>query len=167
MSKAKRLDDPFAAIIHHLDDAGSHVREVYELDKRGALYDPKDAQTAQLVKTQLAKAAALLRDLAYTGWVDSAKPRATEGPERNPISPSNPKLNQKDGFRFPDGPAVPYRPDRDVRLFRQQRHSSGKSQHRAARNGSGQTHRIATISGQTPLDDRRAGLPGSGTRRAI
>jgi hypothetical protein len=34
---ARELDDLFAAIIHHLDQASSHVERAYELDKRGAL----------------------------------------------------------------------------------------------------------------------------------
>jgi hypothetical protein len=105
--KAKRLDDPFAAIIHHLDDAGSHVQEVYELDRRGALSDPKSAQATQLVEMQLSKGAALLRDLVYTAWLDSAD-RVTAG---NPASISNPKYNRATGTAPPDGAPIPYRPN--------------------------------------------------------
>jgi hypothetical protein len=106
--KAKRLDDPFAAIIDHLDDAGSHVQEVYELDKRGALSDANNGQAAKLVKTQLAKAAALLRDLTYTAWLGSAesssRPVSRPDAARNPVSTSNPKYNSATGSAPPDGP---------------------------------------------------------------
>src|SRR5215470_14605131 len=39
MDRPKQLTDPFAAILAHLDDAASHVEEVYALDKSGALAD--------------------------------------------------------------------------------------------------------------------------------
>ena len=80
MAKAKVLDDPFAAILAHLDDAATHVEQVYILDKAGAFADKNNEAAAQLAKSQLAKAAALLRDLAYTSWIESAKP-ATGGAE--------------------------------------------------------------------------------------
>src|SRR5215468_6675831 len=73
MEKPRMLDDPFAAFVAHLDDAAAHVDEVYELDKSGALADKTNERAAKLVRMQLAKAAALLRDLTYTAWIESAK----------------------------------------------------------------------------------------------
>jgi hypothetical protein len=105
MEKPKLLDDPFAAILAHLDDAASHVEEVYILDKSGALADKTNEPAARLVKSQLAKAAALLRDLTYTAWIESAKPVTRGSTEGNPVNRANPKYNPETGTAAP-GPAV-------------------------------------------------------------
>jgi hypothetical protein len=103
MPKARILDDPFAAVLQHLDAAASHVEEVYLLDKSGALADKTNQSAAHLVKTQLASAATLLRDLTYTAWVESAKPMAPGG--GNPVSRANPHYNPETGTAAP-GSAV-------------------------------------------------------------
>jgi hypothetical protein len=106
------LEDPFASVLKHLDDAGTHVEEVYQLDKRGALQDRNDPQARKLVEEQLAKAASLLRDLTYTAWVESGKalphPGGSPNDPRistNPISPQNPAYNPTTGTA-PPGPPV-------------------------------------------------------------
>lgn len=104
MDQPKRLDDPFAAILAHLDDASTHVEEVYILDKLGALGDKANRQAAKLVRMQLSKAAALLRDLAYTAWIESAKPAERGDAQSNPISRSNPKYNPETGTAAPGMP---------------------------------------------------------------
>jgi hypothetical protein len=105
MDKPKLLSDPFVAFVAHLDDASTHVEEVYQLDKSGALADKTNAPAARLVRLQLAKAAALLRDLTYTAWVESAKPAPTaSGPEANPINPANPHYNPATGTAAPGAP---------------------------------------------------------------
>src|SRR5215475_7670117 len=105
MDKPKALDDPFAAILAHLSDASSHVEEVYQLDKSGALADKNNEEASHLVRIQLAKAAALLCDLTYTAWIESAKPTARGVPETNPTSRSNPRYNPETGTA-PPGPPV-------------------------------------------------------------
>jgi hypothetical protein len=103
---ARVLNDPFAAIIHHLNDAGTHVEQVYRLDQAGAFNDPHNKQAADLVKSQLSKAALLLRDLTYTAWMQSAEqPSTVKG--ANPIDPSNPAYNPATGSAPPEGPAIP------------------------------------------------------------
>lgn len=102
MEKAKLLDDPFAAIVAHLDDASTHVEEVYQLDKAGAFADKANAPAAHLAKSQLAKAAALLRDLTYTAWVESAKPMQQLP---NPILRTAPGYNPETGTA-PPAPAL-------------------------------------------------------------
>ena len=104
MAKPKVLADPFAAILDHLDDASTHVEEVYILDKAGAFADKNNQTAAKLARTQLAKAAALLRDLTYTAWVESAKALAPGGGESNPISRSNPRYNPETGTAPPVPP---------------------------------------------------------------
>ncbi len=105
MEKPKLLADPFAAILAHLDDAFTRVEEVYILDKAGAFADKTHEPAARLARTQLAKAAALLRDLTYTAWVESAKPLAPGGADASPISRSNPRYDPQTGTA-PPGPAV-------------------------------------------------------------
>ena len=105
MEKPKVLDDPFAAILAHLDDAAAHVEEVYALDKAGAFADKTSEPATLLARTQLAKAAALLRDLTCTAWAESAKPPMPGGADANPISRSNPRYNPETGTAAP-GPAV-------------------------------------------------------------
>jgi hypothetical protein len=106
MTKPRTLADPFAAILAHLDDAATHVEEVYILDKTGALGDKSNAQAARLVRIQLAKAAALLRDLTYTAWVESAAPAAGRVEAgSNPISRTHLQYNPETGTAAP-GPPV-------------------------------------------------------------
>ena len=105
MEKPRLLDDPFAAILAHLDDAASHVEEVYILDKAGAFADKASEPAAHLARTQLAKAAALLRDLTCTAWAESAKPMTPGGAGANPVSRANPQYNSETGTAAP-GPAV-------------------------------------------------------------
>jgi len=105
MEKPKLLSDPFAATLAHLDDAAAHVEDVYILDKAGALADKSNDPASKLVKSQLAKAAALLRDLTYTAWVESAKPAAAGGADSNPISRTNPRYNPETGSAPPGAPA--------------------------------------------------------------
>jgi hypothetical protein len=101
MQKVKVLDDPFAAILHHLDDASLHVEAIYQMDKRNAFSDSKNAEASTLVKAQLAKAAALLRDLTYTAWVKSTEPVARMDATADPISRTNPHYNPATGSAPP------------------------------------------------------------------
>lgn len=107
VGKAKVLDDPFAAIVAHLDDAGTHVEEVYQLEKRGAFANAKDVETTRLVKTQLAKAATLLRDLTYTAWAQSGAPVARRDRSQDPVNPSYYGYNPATGTAPPPGSEVP------------------------------------------------------------
>jgi hypothetical protein len=109
MEKPKLLDDPFAAFLAHLDDASTHIEEVYAFDKSGALADKTNASATRLVTTQLAKAATLLRDLTYTAWIESGRP-VTQGtpmsnPASNPIDRAHPKYDPETGTA-PPGPPV-------------------------------------------------------------
>lgn len=107
VGKPSRLSDPFTAILHHLDEAASHVVEVYRLDKEGALADKSSAAGRKLVYDRLAAGARLLRDLTYTAWLASAEP-AQFSRENNPINPTHPNYNPATGSA-PPGPAIPNR----------------------------------------------------------
>jgi len=100
----KRLADPFVAILEHLDKAASYVEEVYQLDHRGAWADKDNLRARELVHERLASGATLLRDLAYTAWVESDQPfRFTR--DGNPIDPKHPAYNPATGSA-PPGPPV-------------------------------------------------------------
>lgn len=105
MTPAKRLADPFLAILAHLDLAASFVEEVYQLDLAGAWTQTDHVRARALVYERLASGAALLRDLTYTAWLESAEP-VRFNRENNPIDPKNPAYNPATGSA-PPGPAVP------------------------------------------------------------
>lgn len=96
LSPARVLADPFDTILAHLDDAGLYVEKVYQLDKAGALADGSNADARALVRRQIARAAALLRDLAQTAWVRSAEP-VRMAPGDNPVSLTHPQYNPATG----------------------------------------------------------------------
>jgi hypothetical protein len=68
--------------------------------------DPHNKEAPDLVKSQLTKAAVLLRDLTYTAWLQSAEPLST-GKNPKPIDPANPAYNPATGSAPPAGPAIP------------------------------------------------------------
>jgi len=107
VSAPRVLDDPFAAFVAHLDDAYAHVEEVYQMDQRGAFADKTDQQARALVTHQLARASSLLRDLAYTAWLDSAKAPTPGAATANPLSFDNPDYDPRTGTAPPAGPSVP------------------------------------------------------------
>jgi hypothetical protein len=90
------LDDPFTAILQHLDQAATHVEDVYRLDKSGALTDAQHAGARALVIERVASGAALLRDLAHTAWVVSGELPVND-PAGNPITPTHPRYDPTTG----------------------------------------------------------------------
>ncbi len=106
ISPAKPLLDPFSAFVDHLDDAYGHVTEVYELDKSGALAYRNNAAASELVKTQLARAASLLRDLVYTAWLESAVAPARGAGAADPVNQKHPLYASETGTAPPPGGAV-------------------------------------------------------------
>jgi len=99
---AVMLPDAFDAVIAHLDAAATHVEEVYQLDQDGVFAaaaspaSPEYAKAQALVRQQITRAAALLRDLAYTAWVRSGE-TATVSPVDNPTLQTNPRYNPATG----------------------------------------------------------------------
>lgn len=104
---AVAIDDAFDAIIAHFDDAAAHVEHVYRLDMTGVLTtaitaeSSADAKSAEadaraLVRRQLTRAAALLRDLAYTAWIRSGETMSFNRAD-NPILQTHPQYNPATG----------------------------------------------------------------------
>jgi hypothetical protein len=106
-AKPKKLTDPFVSILAHLDLAATFVEEVYQLDKVDAWKNKDHSRARELVRERLASGAALLRDLAYTAWLESGEPFQFPrgGSAGNPIDPKNPAYNPAAGSA-PPGPAV-------------------------------------------------------------
>ncbi len=94
---ARVLGDPWAAILDHMIQARDSAEEVYRLDLRGAFKDAKDSGARKLVYTRLGSGAAFLRDLAYTAWVESAKPVRPGAAIDLPNNPDNPRYNPATG----------------------------------------------------------------------
>lgn len=99
---AKRLADPFAAVVAHLDDSFRHVETIYAMEKRGAFNDERDKEARQLTYERLAAGARLLRDLVYTAWRESEQPvrRRPEG-TADPLSAQHPRYNPETGTAPP------------------------------------------------------------------
>jgi len=94
---AKDLDDPWIAILDHMIEARNAVEEVYQLDLRGAFKDGGNTAAKKLVCSRLASGASFLRDLAYTAWIESAKPTPAVNPIDVPNNPDNPRYNPATG----------------------------------------------------------------------
>jgi hypothetical protein len=95
--KARHLDDPWAAMLDHMLQAREAVEDIYKLDLRGAFKNRDDAEAKKLVYTRLASGATFLRDLAYTAWVESAKPDPAPKDIDVPNNPANPRYNPATG----------------------------------------------------------------------
>jgi hypothetical protein len=94
---AKYLEDPWTAILDHMIEARNSVEDVYRVDLRGAFKDPADKEARELVYKRLASGASFLRDLAYTAWIESAKPVPPTKPIDVPNNPENPRHNPATG----------------------------------------------------------------------
>jgi len=70
----RHLDNVWQATLDHSLEAREFVEDVYRLDLRGAYGNKDDAEARELVYRRLAAGASLLRDLAYTAWIESVKP---------------------------------------------------------------------------------------------
>ena len=97
MPPPRVLDDPFDAVLAHLNDAATHVEAVYRLDKSGARTDLPNSDARALVLRQVTRAAALLRDMAYTAWVRSGE-QGTLTTTDNPVFQTHPGYNPATGF---------------------------------------------------------------------
>jgi len=68
---AHKVDDPFLGVLEYLKHESTYVDDVYSLDKQGKLADGS-LETAQFIDARMSEGAAMLRDLIYTAWIQSA-----------------------------------------------------------------------------------------------
>ena len=97
IGKARRLGDPWAAILDHMIEARAFTEEVYRLDLRGAFTKANDADARKLTCSRLASGASFLRDLVYTAWIESATPPSSGKPIESMSNPANPLYNPATG----------------------------------------------------------------------
>lgn len=71
--------DVFDAVLAYLATSASHVEQVYQLDKRGAWTNSADTEAKALIHERTAAGAAMLRNLVYRAWKESALPRPARG----------------------------------------------------------------------------------------
>jgi len=94
---ARHLDDVWKAVLDHSLEARDSVEDVYRADLRGAFQKKDDTEARELVYKRLAAGASFLRDLAYTAWIESAKPVPAVDPINRMENPENPKYNPAAG----------------------------------------------------------------------
>ena len=87
--------DVFDLIIGHLNEAGSQVEAIYQLDKRNAFADTHDHEAREMVYSRTAAGASMLRDLVYRAWLESAL--TGPGVRPSPLDPNNPMYNPETG----------------------------------------------------------------------
>src|SRR5437868_4887649 len=95
--QARRLEDPWTAILDHMIAARGFAEDVYKLDLRSGYKDPRDAEARKLVLTRLAAGSGFLRDLVYTAWLESAKLVPPTAAIDVPNNPENPRYNPATG----------------------------------------------------------------------
>lgn len=94
---ARHLDNVWQATLDHSIEARDSVEDVYRLDLLGAFQKKDNAEARELVYKRLAAGASFLRDLAYTAWLESAKPVARIDASEQPQNPANPRYNPAAG----------------------------------------------------------------------
>jgi len=95
--EARYLDDPWQAILQHSLDSRNFVEEVYRIDLRAGFKNKEDKDARAFTYKRIGAGAAFLRDLAYTAWIDSAKPVPQVKPIDDPENPANPLYNPATG----------------------------------------------------------------------
>jgi len=94
---ARHLDDPWKATLDHSIEARDSVEDVYRFDLRGSYQKKDDTEARELVYKRLASGAGFLRDLAYTAWIESAKPVPRVEKLDRLENPENPRYNPATG----------------------------------------------------------------------
>lgn len=83
----RQQGDLFDAVLAFLDDSNREVETIFDLDKRGVLDDPSSREGRDFVYRRSAAGAAMLRDLLYRAWKESAKPGVGEPRPQDPAAP--------------------------------------------------------------------------------
>jgi hypothetical protein len=108
-ASARSVQDPFVAVLDHVNRAHTRLERVYTLEQQQAYTDKGSAAGRELVYTCTADAATLLRDLIYTAWLTSGDPVPPFSPDDQTNSPKNPRYNPATGAAPPPQPPVPNR----------------------------------------------------------
>jgi hypothetical protein len=84
----RQTGDVFGSVLQFLNDSNSEVETIFDLDKRGIFADPANREGCDFVYRRSAAGAAMLRDLLYRAWKESAKPGIGEPRPQDPTSPN-------------------------------------------------------------------------------
>lgn len=99
--------DVFDLVLAYLAQSHRDVETVYALDQSGALKDPQNKAARHLVYERTAAAAAMLRDLVYRAWRESALPPETSA-QPDPADPESPGYDSASGtVPAPRSPSLP------------------------------------------------------------
>jgi len=71
-AQATKLEAPFQDYIAYLRKSNGYVEQVYKLDKAGGFTGQGTPESREFIEQRMAAGAAMLRDLWYTAWLDSA-----------------------------------------------------------------------------------------------
>jgi hypothetical protein len=96
---ARLTGDLFDAVLAFLDDAGDRMETVYQLERRDGFRNPSDKDVRELVYARTAAGAAMLRDMIYRAWLESASPPASVQP--SPLDMASPAFNPETGSAPP------------------------------------------------------------------
>jgi hypothetical protein len=91
--KARKLDNPFHDYVAYLQKSHGYVEQVYQLEKAGGFEGAGSSESRHFIERRMAYGAAMLRDLWYTAWLDSAvdpPPYAPPKPASTPPAPTMP-----------------------------------------------------------------------------
>ncbi len=94
-----RDGDMFDAVLAFLDDAAGRMEQVYVLEKRDRFDNFQDRDVREMVYSQTAKGAAMLRDMICRAWSESAKTSRPLTP--SPLDPANPAYDPETGSAPP------------------------------------------------------------------
>jgi hypothetical protein len=97
-AQAAKLENPFQDYIAYLRKSNTYVEQVYRLEKAGGFAGQGTAESREFIEQRMAAGAAMLRDLWYTAWLDSAVDPPTHVPPKPansaPDMKTRPKLGQ-------------------------------------------------------------------------
>jgi hypothetical protein len=91
--------DLFNAVLAYLDAGAAKMETVYQLERRSGFRDAHEQGARDLIYTQTATAASMLRDMLCRAWAESAQPPARIEP--SPIDPTNPAYDPATGSAPP------------------------------------------------------------------
>lgn len=92
---ARQSGDMFDTILAFVDEAHSHMEDIYKLEKQGALEDAGHTGGREMIYSRVATGAAMLRDMLTRAWTESAnlQPKAAA----NPLDFNSPAFNPATG----------------------------------------------------------------------
>jgi hypothetical protein len=99
--KPTKLEKPFQDYVAYLRKSHGYVEQVYQLEKAGGFAAGGTPESRQFIEQRMAAGAAMLRDLWYTAWLDSAVDPPPYAPTKPASAPPDMKTVPKLGETGP------------------------------------------------------------------